>query len=139
MIVNGNDVTGTNVLKAVEPERAHQVQDSTLVRDTIRHDHVKRGNPVGGNDKELVTEIVQLANFVVPLWREETGNRRRKQGGHNTDYDGCKAAVEVDCARRRDLCLGFGGAPVAHIRRKGACAKLDRRTSSSFSEDHLCN
>src|SRR6266852_5312880 len=62
-IRGAEDVVGNDVLQEIEPEERELSQNAALVGDWRGKDDVEGGEPVRGDDQELVAEIVDVADF----------------------------------------------------------------------------
>src|SRR6267378_3232896 len=58
-----DDVVGNYILQQMEPEKRKLRKDAALVGNRRGKDDVESGEPVRGDDQELVVEIVDVADF----------------------------------------------------------------------------
>src|SRR6202165_2267251 len=62
-IRGADDVVGNYILQQVAPEKRKVRKDAALVGNRRGKDDVESGEPVRGDDQELVVEIVNAADF----------------------------------------------------------------------------
>jgi len=62
-ICGTEDVVGDCILQQMEPEKRELRKDTALVGNRRGQDDVESGEPVRGDDEELVVEIVNVADF----------------------------------------------------------------------------
>src|SRR5262249_14399608 len=59
-VVCAQDVIGNDIPEQIKPEHRNLCEDFSLVGNRRRHDHVKRREPVGRDDKQLIAEVVNV-------------------------------------------------------------------------------
>jgi len=74
-----DEVGRRDVPEDAEPEGRELVQDLPLVRDPVRQDPVERADPVGGDDEEVIAEVVDVADLAPGHQRQGRETRLRER------------------------------------------------------------
>ena len=61
------------LLEPGEPEQRNRREDLPLARDSIGHDAVKRADPIGRDDQQRITQIIDIANLSAANGEGEIG------------------------------------------------------------------
>ncbi len=80
-IRGAEDVVGNYILQQTEPEKRKLRKDAALVGNRRGKDDVESGEPVRGDDQELVIEVVNVADFAARNGRQ-AGELRFLQSLH---------------------------------------------------------
>jgi hypothetical protein len=61
--LGADEMVRDDVLQVVQPEQRHLRQHLALAGDGCREDHIEGRQPVGGNDQQLVPEIIDVTHL----------------------------------------------------------------------------
>ena len=93
-----------------EPELGQKVEDGSLVRNSVRQDDIERGDPVGRDNEELVSQVVHLPDFAAGQVLE-AGKLGTKQGGEARH---CLSISSRRFGRQTEAHLRGGGGSIVH-------------------------
>jgi len=77
--------------EAVEPERAHLREHTSLVWDTAGQNPVEGADPIAGNQQQPIAEIVNVANFA-PADGQISQIGLHHRLAHGESFPGCPQA-----------------------------------------------
>ena len=83
VVHDADEVVGDDVTRLLEPESGELSENKPLIGDAGGQDDVEGGDAVGGDDEQLVAQVVDVAHLAAGVERQLQGSLGEHGGGHS--------------------------------------------------------